>query len=320
MLAVLVLVMAALISAYLVISSVNRAKEEREAAESAAEEAGVPLFSMTADDIIGYTYEKSGVAVSVEKVGDEWQLSDDGKFPLKQSTAESIAAGIASLSTLRTVDGDEADFGLDEPSLTVSVVTSGGASYKVEFGDVNTFNSNTYIRYNGSVYMIKDALSSLCKTDRSALIDITDSMPSALSADVLTSVQVTDTDGSTTTISDSDGMSGFFNIVKGAVTFKDFAGYGLDTDELDRYGVGDGALSVTFRYKTSASSDGTDTGDTQLDAYFTVRFGIGDDGEYYYAMPDGTVTYRTDESTYREICDYLDYTAPETESETSDAV
>ena len=101
MLAVLVLVMAALISAYLVISSVNRAKEEREAAESAAEEAGVPLFSMTADDIIGYTYEKSGFAVSVEKVGDEWQLSDDGKFPLKQSTAESIAAGIASLSTLQ---------------------------------------------------------------------------------------------------------------------------------------------------------------------------------------------------------------------------
>ena len=320
-LTLLIILMLALISVYLIINSVNRAREERKAAESSSEEAGVPLFSVSADDIAEFSYEKDGVTVSAVRIGDKWRLSDDEKFPLKQSMAESIASGIASIATQRSVEsGDDADFGLDEPSLTVLMATSEGDTYMVEFGDVNSFNSNTYIRYNGSVYMVKDELSSLCKTDRSSLIDITDAYPSALTSDSATSVQIIDCDGTTNTITDADGMSEIISIIKGAADFKDFAGYGLASEELDEYGVGEDALTVTLRYKTSVSSDGTSDTETQLDAYFSVRFGCGDDGEYYYAVPDGTMTYRTDEDTYRSILDYLHYTVPETESETEDSV
>lgn len=311
-LGILIVLLIALTATYAALTASNRAREEREAEEAENADAGVPLYEVEVSDIVTISYEKDSESISITRSGDTWCLVEDEKFPLKQTTCDSIAEKIAGISSKRSVeDGDEADFGLDEPVMTAAFSTANGESYTVEFGDVNSFNSCTYIRYDGRVYMIDDELTSLCKTDRTKLIDITDSFPSAIDDESVTAIELTDENGNTNTVTDSDGMSDLLEKIESVVTFKTYAGYGLSEDELDEYGVGSDAFTAKIRYKTSDSSDS----DTQLDAYFTVRFGSGVDSGYYYALPDGTMTYATNKEAFSEIAEYMDYTAPESESE-----
>ncbi|MCI9449715.1 MAG: DUF4340 domain-containing protein [Clostridiales bacterium] len=312
LLAVLVAITAALLVTYFALNSAA----DKKAAQSEADNAEnlIALADYSADDIDGIKYtvgEKSETFVIRDGV---WYLEDDEKFPLKQDILTALAKSMSSLAASRTVDKneveDESALGFNEPKAIINV-SLGDVTYEYEFGAVNSFNSQTYLKTGDAVYMIDDKITSTLKTEHADLIDIKDKFPSEAQSEPV-SVTVRDADGRENIISDTDGMQKLTKIISSLMAKKDYALYGLGSEELTEQGITDDSASVTVKYKTSVSSD---TGEnTKIDAVFKIFFGKDADGNYVYAVQDGSMTYNVSESDLTDIFEYIDYTSPETET------
>ncbi|MCI2048526.1 MAG: DUF4340 domain-containing protein [Lachnospiraceae bacterium] len=86
-----------------------------------------------------------------EKDGTSWKLKEDPTFELNQDTVTAkttTISGIAAASTIDTPDA-LADYGLDKPTVTLTVTRTDGGSYTLLFGSENTAASVYYMMYQG---------------------------------------------------------------------------------------------------------------------------------------------------------------------------
>ena len=97
----------------------------------AEEEAGIPLFSVSADALDTIAYQDGDTDVALTK-GDDgvWTLDSDTLLPIDQTVVEELTANVTGMTALREL-GDDADvdsMGFATPEMSISF-TSGSDSY-----------------------------------------------------------------------------------------------------------------------------------------------------------------------------------------------
>ena len=256
-------------------------------------EVSIPLSDYSADNIVSVSYGDSE-PVTIVKENGTWFLDGDERFPLDQTKASKMAESIASLSASKEVDSNElAEFGLDTPSLTVKVKLTDGDEYCYSIGDVNSFNSLTYILTSDKVYMFTDDLSKNFDYSKDELMLIDDSFPTDITNDNIQSVIIRDKNGKETSYSSTD-LS--LSDLKKCFSFDDVNTYGLTDDEMVALGFKEDGASVIIKYSTVA--------DTSTDVALNVTFKIllGEvDGKIVYALNGGDMTYDPGTSILEEL-------------------
>lgn len=130
-------------------------------AEPTEEEEGVALAAPEEASRLEWTYD--GATLALVKEDDGWSYADDEAFPLDQSVPENMTSVLSGLTASRVLDepGELADYGLDEPALTVTATDADGTAYTFAVGDQNQVSQEYYLLYNGDeskVYMVDSSL------------------------------------------------------------------------------------------------------------------------------------------------------------------
>ena len=298
-LVVLVLLLLALIGAYVFLQSLPDESETDDADDAVS----IPLSSYSADDIAAISYGDSEQITIVSENG-VWYIEGDERFPLNQTVVSEMAESLASLAASKEVESDDlAEFGLDAPALTVNVKLTGGDEYTYSLGDVNSFNSLTYILASDKVYMFSDTLSTCFGYSKDELMLVDDSFPSDVTDDNIQSVTLRDADG-TEKSCDTTDMT--LSDIKECFSFENVNAYGLTEDEMSSLGFDEDGAAVIIKYSTSTD---TSTDAATLDATFKILLGESD-GVSVYALKDGDMTYTVDSELFEEL---FESTSNETE-------
>jgi len=324
---VLLVVLAGVIAAYLIISNT-----EFEDNSSTATSTAVTLISENSSTISSITFKYQGEEVHLIKdsATSVWYDENDRDFPVNQSTLNDMATAISSVTAVRELeDGDSGEYGLDDPSLTVSADFNTGTSYTLTLGDTNSFNSYVYVKdKDGKVYMFSDSLTETFGIHRLDLIQL-DSPEADVDTNYLVSLDVTTEDGAFKSITDSAGMNELLS-QSDAYECTDWVEYGMTAEKFAEYGIGEDSAKLTINYKAPVAvtdSDGN-TVTQRVDESYVITFGNkitdtdddGNEAEYiYYTVTGSEILYKQPIADYNTTMSYINYTeAEETEESTEE--
>lgn len=328
----------ALVIGYSVLSSYNAKKAEEEANE---ETSTVEVLKKTSAIPVAFSYDLEGETLGFSYVNEEWVYPADETFPIDTDTVAKMVEGLTDIKAVSVVDTDGADvkdFGLEKPSLTLTVKYSDGTDYTFKFGIVNSYNSHQYMTYTGSedVYMVESTLASTFTKKLTALYEkeIWTLQNDAVAAEDVTSIVIEGADGKTNTIEDENGIEGLFELVYklSLSTWEDH--YADETEMKETYGIYPECDRVTLNYTKEATISNEDGSTTtaNMPASYTVYFGHefevaeesettadGEEAEpdirFFYTQKGSSVVYSQDKDVADDIFEYLTYTAPvETEA------
>ena len=135
------------------------------------EDTGIPLFTVSADDLSTIAYQDGDTNVALTK-GDDgvWTLDSDTLLPIDQDAVTELAGDITGMTALRELgeDADVDSMGFATPEMSISF-TADDSSYTLTVGSQNSMTDAYYARLSddGPVYTIATSnLSSLCKTPK----------------------------------------------------------------------------------------------------------------------------------------------------------
>ena len=295
---ILVVILIALIGAYVLLQGMQK----DEGAEDEADTVTIQLADFAKDSIASITYggeEK----ITILNASGVWYLEGDEKFPLNQTLASKMAESIVGLSASKAVESEDlTEFGLDTPELEVNVKLTNGEEYIYSIGDVNSFNSMTYILTAGRVYMFTDSFSTNFAYDKDELMVISDAFPTDITDESIKSVTLRDADGAEKSY---DSTEATLSDIKKCFSFTDVNAYGLSEDEMASLGFNENGAAVVIKYSTATD---TSTDAATLEATFTILLGEAD-GVRVYALKDGDMTYTVDSDLFDSIFEASDTTA-----------
>lgn len=316
----LLVILSVLVAGYFVFNSYMEKKENEKNAD-ASENAVVEVLSLDADVINSIEYDYVDEKISLKKEGNEWKWTEDSEYPLDQTYPEDMVSVLSAITADRIVAeslDNEADFGMDEPNVTVKFTTTGDKEYVYTIGSYNSTAKGYYIKISGKdkIYITKNSV-----TDSFVFGVLDMAKPETLdttTAEMITSVEYTSADKKITLTTDSTGADfytapySYFYVGKegvkvaadgqaagemmsaaAAATIEYVKYYKPDEETLKRCGFGEnktGVLKVT--YNEEVKSDGSDTSVsvTKSNSY-TINVAVGTDEEgktAYYAMLDGS--------------------------------
>jgi hypothetical protein len=119
----------------------------------AAKQAEKVLPDLASEDVISIVVEGHHGRVKLEKSDDEWRLVEPFDYPAdasKVSSALSALTGLEADRRLPAADVDPAEYGLDEPDLTVDLETSDGETVEISVGDEMPLGSKRALEVAGS--------------------------------------------------------------------------------------------------------------------------------------------------------------------------
>lgn len=189
------------------------------------EDTGIPLFTVSADDLNTIAYQDGDTNVALTK-GDDgvWTLDSDTLLPIDQDAVTELAGNITGMTAVRELgeDADVDSMGFATPEMSISF-TADDSSYTLTVGSQNNMTESYYARLSddGPVYTIATSnLTSLCKTPKQLYKaqDITDMESSDVTAMTL--------ETSTETLS--------FSFQDDTWTLTDDPDYDLDQDTVKR--------------------------------------------------------------------------------------
>ena len=136
-------------------------KKREEAAEK-----GKKVFPFEEKDITQITVKNSDGELVLQKEKDGWKLVRPLETKADKSTADSLASDIAMAKTERTIDEPNLDwknFGLDPPSVKLTMKLGDGKIHELEVGDKDFSSSSVFARIPGQKKVL--VLSSMLHTD-----------------------------------------------------------------------------------------------------------------------------------------------------------
>lgn len=171
--------MALLIVGYALLVDYNKEQEEKEAAK---EDEFYVLSNQEEDAFTNIAVTVGDTSFELVYEGDTWYLSGDDEFPLDQTKAGAMADNLESLTSEQLViesPEDLAEYGLDQPAITVVGTTSFGDTVTIAFGDELAAGSGYYSMVNGEekVYVLTSTIRSkydMSMTDLLAVEDTPD--------------------------------------------------------------------------------------------------------------------------------------------------
>lgn len=161
-------VLVVLLAVYAGITVYNQKQEEQAQKEAEIAENGFVVKEMDIDSIVGFSYEHpnsdefSDAKYTFSKQGETWYYKDDLDFPVNQTVAKTRVEDLAKVYANRLLeefDGNFAEYGLDNPVLTVSV-TDGKEVITYHIGNYNESTADYYMNIDGTnqVYTVDGTL------------------------------------------------------------------------------------------------------------------------------------------------------------------
>lgn len=159
--------------------SISAREEEKERAKEAGE---YTALSFDADDLVKLEIEREdgnleldfheGKWSFVKDINLEMEEKDEEKktYEVNTSAADELRDTLANLTSQNEIAAgeDENEYGLDQPSMTITVTLLGGAEHSVEVGSLNAMLQAYYIRvdHSDTLYTMSETDHDLlCKTD-----------------------------------------------------------------------------------------------------------------------------------------------------------
>lgn len=159
--------------------SISAREEEKKRAKEAGE---YTALSFDADDLVKLEIEREegnleldfheGKWSFVKDINLEMEEKDEEKktYEVNTSAADELRDTLANLTSQNEIAAgeDENEYGLDQPSMTITVTLLGGAEHSVEVGSLNAMLQAYYIRvdHSDTLYTMSETDHDLlCKTD-----------------------------------------------------------------------------------------------------------------------------------------------------------
>lgn len=239
---------------------------------------GIPLFTVSAEDVTAISYQEGETDVSLT-MGDDgnWTMDSDPLLPLDEQAVSEVLTGVTGMTAIRQLadgEGDVDAMGLDAPTRTISF-TADGTDYTITVGSENSMAEAYYARVGDSLYTVStSAFVGLCKTPRQLYEaqDITDIESTEVASMTLETGTETldfqlDSDGNWTLTDDpdysldQDAVSRMANTICALTTEwsitapADDSAYGLDTPNAIVTLTAKDGRSVRCVFGSTASDD-----------------------------------------------------------------
>jgi preprotein translocase subunit YajC len=139
---ILVVFLILLIPAYFLMVKSN---EKREAEETADDTEKVLDISTSDVTSVEFTLDEQQVLFRLED--DTWKLEGDDSFEVEATAVENVISTVAEMTSARTLEDveDLSEYGLTNPSQTVTLTLQDGTTYNIYFGDSNESTGNDYV-------------------------------------------------------------------------------------------------------------------------------------------------------------------------------
>lgn len=159
--------------------SISAREEEKERAKEAGE---YTALSFEADDLVKLEIEREEGNLELDFHEGKWsfvkdinlemeeQNEEEKGYEVNASVADELRDTLANLTSQNEIAAgeDENEYGLDQPSMTITVTLSDGAEHSVEVGSLNAMLQAYYIRvdHSDTLYTMSETDHDLlCKTD-----------------------------------------------------------------------------------------------------------------------------------------------------------
>lgn len=341
---VLLLLLVALIVAYIGYDLYEKKQENEKEAEANAEES-IEVSTIEEADITSIYYKNDMAEVTLVKNSeDAWVNEAKPEVPLKSTTTNNIATKVESIIATKLINEnaeDVAEYGLDSPSLTVTVTKTDGSKVTVLVGDESPLGDGNYICLEGSstVYLVDTSFATVFESTENELTEVADA-PSITAANITHLLLENQEQGNLEITYDTNNEYDFSDTgvapyvinqgydvpISGNTTnitdfFAQFTtlSYAQCVDysgtDLAQYGLEDpyATLSIDYYEETETTSEGTDS-DSEDTSTQTVRTDysynllIGnlndDESAYYVKVSDRNSVYTMTKSMVDVMFDY----------------
>ncbi len=152
-----IIILALLLVFYLVLH--NSSKEDSQDTEKTSETA----FETTVEDISEAVFKSGENEYKFTKSDDIWKYNGEENFPLDQSAFGEIISKFEKIAADRVLEKPDniSEYGLDNPTVTVSLKDKDGKEQTLQFGDTNSVTSSSYMtlnKDNEKVYMVSSTI------------------------------------------------------------------------------------------------------------------------------------------------------------------
>ena len=271
-----IIILALLLVFYLVLH--NSSKEDSQDTDKTSETA----FETTVDDISEAVFKSGENEFKFTKSDDIWKYNGEENFPLDQSAFEEIISKFEKIAADRVLEKPDniSEYGLDDPTVTVSLKDKDGKEQTLQFGDTNSVTSSSYMtlnKDNEKVYMVSSTIVTSLQFDINDLAEketfpsITDITGVIMERNGQTFSVFKDSSSSTGwTVTGWDGtkkdagssqVSEFTNPIT-SLSWSSFISQ--NTEDLSQYGL-DNPTIITINYQVTETKSTDETKDDSAD-------------------------------------------------------
>ena len=155
----ILLIIFALLGGYVYFFELN---QETTQEESNATDTTLQVLDITADDVLTLEVHmtKGQARLVRDEMGGSWRIEEPVQDAGDDPRINRIVSSLASLRATRTITQTEslnlADFGLAQPTWTITLTLTGGNSEKLVVGDKNPQQSSYYVQHEGdsAIYLV----------------------------------------------------------------------------------------------------------------------------------------------------------------------
>ena len=134
---ILVAVLVMICAIYFIITKVTEAKETKKESEATAESEANRIWVTQIDEVTGISIHDGDTQLDFEKTDGTWYTTEDIDFPVDQDKMSALVSEYSDVESSRSlVNGDDLSaYGLDAPSLIISVTDGNGVVTQLLVGD-----------------------------------------------------------------------------------------------------------------------------------------------------------------------------------------
>lgn len=129
--------------------------------EAQEAEAEYTILTVAEDDITQVVSSNENGELNITKVDGTWTFTDDDTQSVDQDTVSTMLSNVLEVTSDQAISDvtDMSVYGLDEPVVTITLVTTDG-SHTLKFGDFNETNSLYYMQFDDetTVYTVSSSI------------------------------------------------------------------------------------------------------------------------------------------------------------------
>ena len=131
------------------------------------------IKQFSSDNIESIEFPIDGKIITLCKENDEWIISNDGDTPINQTAVSSILSEITPLLAIREIGQySYSDYGLDSPSLTVSVSVNNENINLIFGNEISRYNGYYFTLGDGNIYIVDEELYNCFNIEMSELVEL----------------------------------------------------------------------------------------------------------------------------------------------------